>query len=227
MSMFICFDMNGVLIDDEKLHHISFQKALEKFYPKIVLTYSSYKDIFFGKTDFEGLQQFFKYYNICADKDIIPVIQQEKSRQYAYNLDNTSEKNKKELIISECLELIKQLKSLGHYCALVTGSAEREVKKVLAIMPLDSQAFNIILTKESYEKSKPHPEPYLTACKALAKDPADALVIEDSPSGVSSAIAAGCQCIAITTTHNKEELKHATWVTQLCDLKPLVFSILS
>lgn len=56
---------------------------------------------------------------------------------------------------------------------------------------------------------KPHPEGYLSAAKALGRDPQDCIVFEDAPAGVQAAIAAGMKCVACTTTHSVEELKDA------------------
>ncbi|CAN5826485.1 hypothetical protein BH24ACT6_BH24ACT6_17240 [soil metagenome] len=44
---------------------------------------------------------------------------------------------------------------------------------------------------------KPHPDPYLAAAAALRVDPQDCVAIEDSPTGVASAHAAGCAVLAV------------------------------
>ena len=44
---------------------------------------------------------------------------------------------------------------------------------------------------------KPAPEIYLAACTALGTEPALTLVLEDSPTGVAAAVAAGCYTIAV------------------------------
>lgn len=45
--------------------------------------------------------------------------------------------------------------------------------------------------------NKPEPEPYLRACRMLGVDPVDCVAIEDSPTGVASAVAAGCTVLAV------------------------------
>jgi HAD superfamily hydrolase (TIGR01509 family) len=45
--------------------------------------------------------------------------------------------------------------------------------------------------------NKPHPEPYLKAARLLNVDPAHCVAIEDSPSGTESAVAAGCTVLVI------------------------------
>jgi len=45
--------------------------------------------------------------------------------------------------------------------------------------------------------NKPHPEPYLKACRLLGADPASCVAIEDSPTGTASAVAAGCTVLVV------------------------------
>lgn len=51
---------------------------------------------------------------------------------------------------------------------------------------------------EECSKAKPHPEPYLEAMRIIGvPDPARALVLEDSPSGIRAGVAAGCPVVAV------------------------------
>jgi sugar-phosphatase len=67
----------------------------------------------------------------------------------------------------------------------------------------------LILTAEDWEHGKPDPEPYLTAAERLGADPAECLILEDSPPGVQSGVAAGIPVIAILTSYAAEELPGA------------------
>lgn len=57
--------------------------------------------------------------------------------------------------------------------------------------------FDVIVPHEDVSNPKPHPEPYLTACSRLQVDPRRAVAIEDSPTGVASAVAAGLYTVAV------------------------------
>jgi beta-phosphoglucomutase-like phosphatase (HAD superfamily) len=59
------------------------------------------------------------------------------------------------------------------------------------------ELFAVTLAGDEVVHHKPHPEPYLTACSLLGVDPADAIVFEDSPTGVASGEAAGCFVVAV------------------------------
>jgi len=67
----------------------------------------------------------------------------------------------------------------------------------------------VMVTADEVAQGKPHPEPYLTAAKHLGFAPVDCFVVEDSPSGIQAARAAGIQVIAVTTTYEAAEVKQA------------------
>ncbi len=79
---------------------------------------------------------------------------------------------------------------------LVTGSARQEAAHVLGHLGL-LDLFEVRLCAEDVARSKPAPDGYLAACAALGVAPAEALVIEDSASGIAAARAAGCAVIAV------------------------------
>ncbi|KIH77006.1 haloacid dehalogenase superfamily, subfamily IA, variant 3 with third motif having DD or ED [Geoalkalibacter ferrihydriticus] len=57
--------------------------------------------------------------------------------------------------------------------------------------------FDFILTREDYQHTKPHPEPYLTALKRSGIAPAHCLVVEDTQRGLQSSVDAGLACAVI------------------------------
>jgi mannitol-1-/sugar-/sorbitol-6-phosphatase len=70
----------------------------------------------------------------------------------------------------------------------------------------------VLITADDVHHGKPHPEPYLRAAYALGVDPVTCLVVEDSPAGVRSGVAAGMQVLAVRTTYSPEELTGADHV---------------
>jgi beta-phosphoglucomutase-like phosphatase (HAD superfamily) len=62
--------------------------------------------------------------------------------------------------------------------------------------------------------SKPHPEPYLVAARALGVDPAECVAIEDSVAGVTSAVAAGAATVGVEHMLNLDDTgATAIWST--------------
>ena len=80
-------------------------------------------------------------------------------------------------------------------CVMVTMSWRRLAEAVIASAPTGS--FVTSITGDEVTNGKPDPEPYLAAAAALGVDPADCVAIEDSPTGVASALAAGCATLGV------------------------------
>lgn len=64
--------------------------------------------------------------------------------------------------------------------------------------------FQFVLTREDYEHSKPHPEPYLTAMERHCLVPEQCIVVEDSERGLASARAAGLECLIVLSEWTKD-----------------------
>ena len=92
-------------------------------------------------------------------------------------------------------DLLAELRVEKIPCALVTMSWRRLVDAIVGELPSGSFAATIV--GDEVRRGKPHPEPYLAAARALSVSPRDCVALEDSPTGVRSATAAGCHVIAI------------------------------
>lgn len=96
-------------------------------------------------------------------------------------------------------ELLLECRVSGVPTALVSASWARLIDAVREKVEADlgQVAFDTVVAGDDVLHSKPHPEPYLTAAAILGPSPHDCLALEDSPTGVRSAVAAGCRVIAI------------------------------
>ena len=92
-------------------------------------------------------------------------------------------------------ELLEECRLSPVPTALVTMSWRRFVEPVVEALPAGS--FDTVVVGDDVANGKPHPEPYLLAARRLGADPARCLAIEDSPTGVASALAAGCTVLAV------------------------------
>jgi HAD superfamily hydrolase (TIGR01509 family) len=92
-------------------------------------------------------------------------------------------------------ELLAELRALEVPCALVTMSWRRFVEPVLRALPAGS--FDALVCGDEVTHGKPHPEAYQRAAELLGFAPEDTVAIEDSPTGASSAEAAGCQVLVV------------------------------
>jgi len=196
MTKAIIFDMNGVIIDDEAIHELAFNKVLEKY--DFQLSHQEYFQYCMGKTDRLGFEIIAQNKNINID---INRAIKDKNDYYLKLFPN----HKK--TYPDVIELIRSL-SQNHKLGLCSGSVKEEVALVLKEFKV-TDYFRAITTSEDITHSKPDPEPYLLTAQKLNILPDQCLVIEDSPSGVQSAKGAGMTCIGVLTTHKKEDLFQA------------------
>lgn len=99
-------------------------------------------------------------------------------------------------LIPGALDLLGELHAEGVPTALVSASPRSIVHLVL---PLLDHHFDLIVTAEDTARGKPYPDPYLKATTQLGVDPRHCVAIEDSPTGIAAATAAGCHVMAIDT----------------------------
>lgn len=79
--------------------------------------------------------------------------------------------------------------------ALVSASHRSVVDRMLTWIGPENFAFTV--AGDELPRTKPHPDPYLTAARRLGADPARCAVVEDTATGVASAEAAGCHVLAV------------------------------
>ncbi|MGW0768175.1 HAD-IA family hydrolase [Streptomyces sp. NPDC002676] len=92
-------------------------------------------------------------------------------------------------------ELLDELARDGVPTALVTASPRAVAEVVLEA--LGAHRFAASVTADDTPRTKPAPDPYLAACRALGVDPAACVAVEDTETGVASAEAAGCAVLAV------------------------------
>jgi len=109
-------------------------------------------------------------------------------------------------------ELLADLRERGIPTALVTMSVRRMAEQIVAHIPFE--AFDVIVSGDEVTEPKPHPEPYLRAAELLGVDPMDAVAIEDSLVGLSSAVASGAATIGVPhMVAIPESDQHTIWDT--------------
>lgn len=118
-------------------------------------------------------------------------------------------------------ELLGSVRAAGVDTALVTMSWRRFAEEVVTCLPTGS--FTVSVTGDEVARGKPHPEPYLLAAERLGVRPEQCVAIEDSPTGVRSALAAGCHVIGVPhvvdvsldVTQRPESIGHLTLLPTL------------
>lgn len=91
--------------------------------------------------------------------------------------------------------LISRLKEAGIPIALVTSSHRPLADALVGALP--EGTFDAVVSADDVKQLKPHPEPYLVAMEKLGVSPRGCVVVEDSPSGIASGLAAGAHVVGI------------------------------
>jgi HAD superfamily hydrolase (TIGR01509 family) len=113
-------------------------------------------------------------------------------------------------------ELLRGVRAAGLPTALVTATG-RELVNVI-IGTIGAHNFDVTVCGDEVAHNKPNPLPYLTALTALGKSPGDCIVIEDSPTGVASARAAGIVVLAVPSEVALPPTDGVTMVGSLIDV---------
>lgn len=107
-------------------------------------------------------------------------------------------------------ELLERLRERGTPIGLVSNSPLRFVRRSIELAGFQEH-FDVVISAHEVAAPKPAPDPYLEACRRLGVEPGPSVVaLEDSPTGVAAARAAGLTVIGIPSVEGVllEEAHH-------------------
>lgn len=113
------------------------------------------------------------------------------------------------------IAFLERVREHGCKTGLATMSHRKEALYVLRSLGLEDK-LDVVLTREDVERPKPDPEIYLSACRLLEVPPAECLAIEDSPAGIRAALAAGITTIGVATPFTRAALQDAKLLPVSC-----------
>lgn len=88
------------------------------------------------------------------------------------------------------VEALTGLRLRGVLCALVSTTAAANINFALNRLGMQ-RMFDVLMCGDMVARHKPEPDPYLAAVAMLGVDPGQCMAVEDSPTGIASAKAAG------------------------------------
>lgn len=211
------FDLDGTLVQTEKLKALSYAKAAVSLKPELkeADVINAFKDVV-GLARDEVAQQLLARFELeSAARAFMDIFSVEtpwqayiQMRMKIYDDILTDPKVIVQNQWPHNIELLKQARQSCKKVGLATMSYRSYVRRVLDILEL-KDAFDFVASREDVENAKPDPEIYLFVANRLAMPALDCLVIEDSPSGVKAALAAGMACIAVSTPFTRQSLHNA------------------
>jgi len=198
----VLFDMDGVLLDSEEfITRAGMMMFREKGYAVKESDFKPFTGM--GENQFLGG---------VAEKHNIPFdLEKDKARAYAIYEQITHGKLKP---LRGVNEFIARCRKKNLKLAVATSADEVKMRINLRETGLQESLFDALVNGLQVKYKKPHPEIYLLASKRLDLDPSECLVVEDAISGMKAALAAGCKCLALTTSFEAEEFDQADWVVK-------------
>jgi beta-phosphoglucomutase len=194
----ILFDMDGVLIDSETLMARTGVVALKKY------GINAKPEDF---AEFVG-QGEDRYVGGVAEKYGHVYTQSMKHSLY----DEYGKLVAREARIPEGeREVLTELRGRGYQMAVCSSADREKVSYNLAAIGLGENFFDYVVTGSEVTRQKPAPDIYLKAAERLGAAPETCLVVEDAPSGIKAAHAAGMKAAGIASSFSR------AYLTARCD----------
>jgi HAD superfamily hydrolase (TIGR01509 family) len=198
----VLFDMDGVLVDSEPFickaaiimfEEIGLKASPDDFLPFVGMGENRYiggvAEKYGLKVDIEKMKaRTYKIYTTIIRGQLFP-------------LPGTHE------FIDRCLKK-------GFRLAIATSADYIKLEANLSEIGLPLNTFHAVVNGLEVLNKKPFPDIYIKASEKIGLKPDECLVIEDAVSGIKAGIAAGCRCLAVTSSFNKKSLHEADWI---CD----------
>ncbi|MEX0621559.1 MAG: HAD family phosphatase [Candidatus Woykebacteria bacterium] len=192
MTEAVIFDLDGVTVDSRGAWTESFKQAAQKF----GFEYSEELDhLTRGVGVIKSAENLTAHYKIP-----------EKETQFL-NATKTAFNNlfaQKVTLMPGLLELLGRLDK-KYNLALASSSPRFVLSENFTKFPQLTAYFEVSIAGDEVERTKPSPDIFLLAARRLEVDPEKCLVIEDSPTGVVAAKAAGMKCIGLLDAGPKKQ----------------------
>jgi beta-phosphoglucomutase len=199
----IVFDFDGVIADSERLHLRAYQDVLRP--EGVELTDRDYYDRYLGYDDLGVFRELSKDRAWILDQAQAAELIAAKGRRY----DELAAAG--EMLYPGAAAFIRAAAARVPI-AIASGALTHEIEAILERTGL-LELFPVIVGADQTARSKPHPEPYLTAFARLKAhtghhlEPWRSVAIEDSKWGLVSARGADLRLVAVTNTYPAEEMR--------------------
>lgn len=187
------FDMDGVLVDNMRMHAQSWVDLFAD-YGLTGLDPERYLVETAGMKGLDVLRYF-------LDPSISPE-EAEKLTELKDILYRVMNRN--DIVAMPGLKpFLDRASSAGIRMGIGTGAGPKNIDYVLGLTGLTPR-FQAVVGAHMVTHGKPHPETFLQVAERLGTDPASCIVFEDALPGAEAAAAAGMSCVAVTTTNQPE-----------------------
>lgn len=200
----VIFDMDGVIIDTEPIHHHAFFTQFAEL--GITVSDALYAS-FLGSSTRNVFQQLKQEFNLPQEVDELL-----RRKRELFNLQFDTDANLD--LLPGVRALIEDIQRQGIQMVLASSASKATIARVFDRFGL-APYFTHRVSGEDFAQSKPNPEIFLHAASLAETPVAECIVIEDSANGVAAAKAAGIYCIGYASPHSAgQDLRLADRVIQ-------------
>ena len=193
----LLFDMDGTLVDNLAYHFMAF-------------------DAYAEREGFTLLEPVSLKINGMHSNDIFPLLLgNEVVAQYGLDrLNREKEEVYRDMYrpkiapIAGVIELLKEAKKAGVKCAIGSSGCRENVEMIIEGLGI-ADLIDGSISGSDVTHGKPHPEIFTKAHELLGLKAEECIVVEDAVNGILAGVAAGCKCLAVTTTATAEVLAEA------------------
>jgi HAD superfamily hydrolase (TIGR01509 family) len=187
----VLWDNDGVLVDTEELYF----KATREVFSEIGVDLTA--ELFDQISLMQGRSTFYLAAAQGLKAEDIARLRADRNRRYSDLL------RKGVRVLDGVEDTLRQLR--GRVLMGVVTSSRREHFEIIHVGTGLLHFFDFVLTREDYGKSKPNPDPFLTAIKRNGLKRQHCIIVEDSERGLAAAKAAGIRCIMVPNSLTKDD----------------------
>ena len=175
----ILFDMNGVLIDSERLNRTAWEELFKEY--KLGFSLNLYESQIDGKSTKEVAEE----YGIKDKEKFV-----ERKDEIWFDLYEQQGIE----VFDDVVSNLQRLKQKGWLLGVTSSS--RKADFILKDLHL-YEFFDVIVNSRLLQRGKPFPDIYIEAMRQLNVEPNETIVIEDSDAGIKAATMAHTTCFKI------------------------------
>ncbi|MEM1169966.1 MAG: HAD family phosphatase [Cyanobacteria bacterium P01_H01_bin.35] len=188
----ILFDLDGTLANTDPFHYEIWKEILNNH--EITIDHNFYKQHISGGTNPAIIQNLLPQLSTTEAEELANY-KEEKFREIALNLKP----------LTGLLEFLEWVENQKLKKAVVTNAPPENAEFMLDVLQL-TDTFPLVILGGVMTVGKPDPAPYKLCLEKLEISPEEAIVFEDSRSGIKSAVGAGIYTVGVASTHEPESL---------------------